>query len=51
MKQFLKDAEDLQYFRKCPNDFSFLYFILLHLYIMFPCYLSFILGYLIGGSK
>lgn len=51
MKQFLKDVEDLEFMHKCPNDFSFWYFILLDLFIMFPIYFSFILGYLIGGSK
>jgi len=51
IRKFLDDCSDLEYFRTCPNDYSFWYFLLLHLYIMLPCFLSLILGYYIGGLK
>lgn len=46
LKKFLKDCEDLEYFRKCPNDFNFWYWCLCHLYLTLPYLICFILGYL-----
>lgn len=48
-KQFIKDANDLNNLEKCPNDFPLWYFFLLHLYLMTPIYLAFLLGYYLGG--
>lgn len=48
MNKFIEDLNDLNSLKKCPNDYPFWYFLLLHFVLLSPLYVAAILGFIMG---